>query len=56
MIDGTGMYVMPGFVLAKACAERFPAAAAWLLRGYAVEPPPYVRQDLAERAAGGTAT
>lgn len=34
-----------------AWAERFPAAAAWLLRGYAVAPPPYVRRDLAERAA-----
>jgi predicted alpha/beta superfamily hydrolase len=45
-----------GYHVETAWAERFPAAAAWLLRGYAVEPPPYVRQDLAERAAGGTAT
>lgn len=36
-----------------AWAERFPAAAAWLLRGYAVEPPPFVGQDLAALAAAG---
>ncbi|GGK62233.1 alpha/beta hydrolase [Ornithinimicrobium pekingense] len=40
-----------GYHFETAWAERFPAAAAWLLRGYAVEPPPYVQQDLAERDA-----
>ena len=36
-----------GYHFETAWAERFPAAAAWLLRGYAVEPPPYVQRDLA---------
>ena len=30
--------------------ERFPSAVGWLLRGYAVEPPPYVQRDLAALA------
>jgi predicted alpha/beta superfamily hydrolase len=41
-----------GYHFETAWAERFPAAVAWLLRGYAVEPPPYVQRDLAEQAAG----
>jgi predicted alpha/beta superfamily hydrolase len=46
-----------GYHFETAWAERFPAAVAWLLRGYAVEPPAYVQRDLALRAAaeaGGT--
>jgi predicted alpha/beta superfamily hydrolase len=38
-----------GYHFETAWAERLPAAATWLLRGYAVEPPPYVQRDLAER-------
>lgn len=43
-----------GYHFETAWAERFPAAAAWLLRGYAVQPPPYVQEDLRARAAAET--
>lgn len=41
------VYDSQGYHFETAWAERFPAAVAWLLSGYAVAPPPYVRADLA---------
>lgn len=39
-----------GYHFEDAWARRFPGAAEWLLRGYAVPPPAYVLADLADRA------
>lgn len=44
------VYDSAGYHFETAWAERFPAAAAWLLRGYAVAPPAHVRADLAAAA------
>ncbi|RIK12289.1 MAG: hypothetical protein DCC50_13475 [Acidobacteria bacterium] len=44
------VYDSQGYHFETAWAERFPAAAAWLLRGYAVAPPAYVLADLAAGA------
>ncbi|AXH94920.1 alpha/beta hydrolase [Ornithinimicrobium avium] len=44
-------YDSQGYHFETAWAERFPAAAAWLLRGYAVAPPPSVQADLAAAAS-----
>lgn len=45
------VYDSQGYHVESAWARRFPAAAEWLLRGYAVAPPPYVRADLAAAGA-----
>lgn len=47
------VYDSQGHHFETAWADRFPAAAAWLLKGYAAGPPAHVRADLAALAAPG---
>lgn len=46
------VYDSQAYHFEDAWARRFPAAAEWLLHGYAVPPPPFVLTDLAAREQG----